>query len=155
MNIFVWKLSKIYAQKKVFFFTFFGLLRFLVFFNGLFSPTSRSRMSNIFRDLESLRKSNGKKWSKIWTFLFVNCQKLQRKKKFFSLIVSLLRYPLTVFLPPLLKSDVQFFLEIQSPWGKVMERNGLRSEHVCLKIVKNRSAKKKFFFADFALQNMV
>ena len=31
----------------------------------LFVPTSRNRMSNIFRDSESLGKSNGKKWSNI------------------------------------------------------------------------------------------
>ena len=41
------------------------LFNFEVPFNGLFSPTSRSRMSNIFRDSESLGKSNGKKWSQI------------------------------------------------------------------------------------------
>ena len=35
-----------------------------------------------------------------------------------------------------------------------MERSGLRFEHFCLKNVKNCGA-KKFFFADFALQNMV
>ena len=70
MNIFVSKLPKIAAQKKKKIFTFFGLLRFSVFFNCLFDPTSRSRMSNIFRDSESLGKSNGKKWSNIWTFLF-------------------------------------------------------------------------------------
>ena len=92
MNIFVWKLSKIAAQKKVFFFTFFGLLRFSVFFNGLFVPISWSRMSNIFRDSESLRKSIGKKWSQIWTFFFENCRKSPRKKKFFFLTFSLLRY---------------------------------------------------------------
>ena len=33
-------------------------------------PTSQSWMSNIFRDSGSLGKSNGKKWSNIWTFLF-------------------------------------------------------------------------------------
>ena len=59
------------------------LFTFEVPFNGLFAPTSRSRMSNIFRDSESLEKSNGKKWSHIWTFLFENCQKSPRKKKFF------------------------------------------------------------------------
>ena len=53
-----------------------------VHFNGLFAPTSRSRMSNTFRDSESLGKSNRKKWSHIWTFLFENCQKSPRKKKF-------------------------------------------------------------------------
>ena len=46
------------------------LFPFEVPFNGLFAPTSRSRMSNIFRDSESFGKSNGKnifvwKWSKI------------------------------------------------------------------------------------------
>ena len=47
------------------FFTFFCLLRFLVCFKGLFAPTSWSQMSNIFRDSESLGKSNGKRWSQI------------------------------------------------------------------------------------------
>ena len=37
------------------------LFTFEVLFNGHFAPTSRSRMSNMFRDSESLGKSNGKK----------------------------------------------------------------------------------------------
>ena len=41
------------------------LFTFEVPFNGFFAPTSRSQMSNIFRDSESLGKSNGKKWSNI------------------------------------------------------------------------------------------
>ena len=57
------------------------LFTFEVPFNGLFAPTSRSRMSNIFRDSESLGKSNGKKWSQILKFLFRSGLKLQRKKK--------------------------------------------------------------------------
>ena len=36
---------------------------FEVPFKRLFAPTSRSRVSNIFRDSESFGKSNGKKWS--------------------------------------------------------------------------------------------
>ena len=72
MNIFVWKLSKIAAQKKKNSLTFFT---FEVLFNGLFAPTSRILMSNIFRDSESMGKSNGKKWSQIWTFLFEKCLK--------------------------------------------------------------------------------
>ena len=56
---------------------------FEVPFERLFAPISRSRMSNIFRDLESLGKSNGKKWSQIGTFLFGSGLKLRRKKKFF------------------------------------------------------------------------
>ena len=70
---FVWKLSKIAAQKKVFFLTFFT---FEVPFNGLFAPTSRNRMSNVFRDSESLGKSNAKKLSNIWTFFFWKWSKI-------------------------------------------------------------------------------
>ena len=62
---------------------FVCLFTFEVPFNGLFAPTSRSRMSNIFRDSESLGKSSGKKWSNIWTFLFGRGLKLPRKKKVF------------------------------------------------------------------------
>ena len=59
------------------------LFTFEVPFNGLFAPTSRCRMSNILRDSESLGKSNGKKWSQIWTYLFENCLKSTQKKSFF------------------------------------------------------------------------
>ena len=44
---------------------FVRLFTFEVPFNGLFAPTPRSWMSNIFRDLKFLGKSNGKKWSNI------------------------------------------------------------------------------------------
>ena len=40
-------------------------------------------------------------------------------------VCSLLRYRLTVFLPPLPKVGCPIFLEIRNPWGKVMERSGL------------------------------
>ena len=36
-----------------------------------------------------------------------------------------------------------------------MERSGLTLEHFCLKVVSNCRMKKSFFFADFALQNIV
>ena len=62
---------------------FVCVLTFEVPFKRLFAPPSQSPMSDIFRDSESLGKSNGKKWSRIGTFLFENCQKLPRKKKFF------------------------------------------------------------------------
>ena len=80
MNILVWKLSEIAAQENIFSLTFFT---FEVPFNGLFAPTSQSRMPNIYRDSESLGKSNGKKWSNIWTFFFGSGLKSLRKKKFF------------------------------------------------------------------------
>ena len=57
------------VTKKSFFFSplFSLFLSSSVFglFNGLFAPTSRNRISNIFRDSEFLGKSNGKKWSQI------------------------------------------------------------------------------------------
>ena len=48
---------------------------------------------------------------------------------------SLLSYRLNVFLPPLPKVRCPIFLEIRNPWGKVMERSGLRFEHFCLEVV--------------------
>ena len=63
------------------------LFTFEVPFQRLFYPTSQSLMSNIFRASESLGKSNWKKWSHIWPFLFENCQKSPSKKKFFLLIL--------------------------------------------------------------------
>ena len=62
---------------------FVCLFTFEVPFNGLFAPTSGSRMSNFFLVLESLGKSNGKKWSNIWTFLFGSGLKSPHKKKYF------------------------------------------------------------------------
>ena len=38
---------------------------------------------------------------------------------------------LTAFLPPLLKVQCPNFLDIWNPWGKVMERSGLRFENFC------------------------
>ena len=67
---------------------FVCLFTFELPFNGLFAPTSRSRMSNIFRDSESLGKSNGKKWSYIWTFLFGSGLKSPRRKKVFFVVAD-------------------------------------------------------------------
>ena len=105
---------------------------FEVPFKRLFAPTFRSRMSNIFTDLESLGNNNGKKWSQIWTFLFENCQKLRHKKKFFFstffTFFYLLRF--SVFFnglfAPTSRSRISNILVIRNPWGKVMERSGLR-----------------------------
>ena len=66
---------------------FVRVFTFEVPFNGLLAPTSRSRMSNIFRDLESLGKSNGKNWSNIWTFLLGSGLKSPHKKKVFFWLI--------------------------------------------------------------------
>ena len=62
---------------------FVCVFTFEIPFERLFAPTSWSWMSNIFIDSESFEKSNGKKWSQIWTFLFENCLKSPLKKSFF------------------------------------------------------------------------
>ena len=103
-----------------------------------FAPTSQSRMSNIFRDSESLGKSSGNKLSQIWKFLLQNGLKLPRGKcflQFFFFICSLLRYCLNVFLPPLLVVGCPKLLEIRIAWGKGLERSGLRFEHLCSKMI--------------------
>ena len=68
-------------------------------------------------------------------FLFENCLKSPRKKKFCFSLFSLLRYLLPVFLPPLPKVKCPIILELRNPWGKVLERSGLRFEYFCLEVV--------------------
>jgi hypothetical protein len=62
---------------------FVCVFTFEVPFKRLFAPTSQSWMSNIFRDSESLGKSNRKKWSHILTFFFENRQKSPHNFFFF------------------------------------------------------------------------
>ena len=57
-------------------------------------------------------------------------------------------------MPPLPEVKCPIFLKIRNSWGKVMERSGLPFEHLVWKWSKI-AAQKKFFFAYFALQNMV
>ena len=59
------------------------LFTFEVPFKRFFTPTSWSRMSNIFRDSDFLEKSSEKKWSKIWNFLFGNGLKSPHTKSLF------------------------------------------------------------------------
>ena len=68
---------------RVFDRVFVCVFTFEVSFKRLFDPTSRNRMSNIFRDLQSLGKSNGKKWSHFGTFLLRSGLKSRRKKSLF------------------------------------------------------------------------
>ena len=110
---------------------------FEVPFNHLFAPTSQSWMSKMFRDSESLGKSSGKKWSQIWTSLFQNGLKLTPQIFFFLQIsFSFVHFWDTVstsFCPKFPKCCK--CLKIRNPWGKVLERNGLRCEHFCSKMV--------------------
>ena len=122
---------------------------FEVPFNGCFVPTSQSRMSNIFRDSESLGKSNGKKWSHIWTFLFQNCLKSPRKKSFFSLTFFTFEVPFNGLFAPISRSRMSnIFRDFES----LRKSNGKKWSWIwtflfenCLKLVR----KKKFFFSNF------
>ena len=60
-------------------------------------------------------------------------------------VCSLLRYRLTVFLPPLPEVGCPIFWEIQNPLGKVLEISVLKFEHFCLEVVLNCHATKSFF----------
>ena len=61
-------------------------------------------------------------------------------------VCSLLRYHLNVILLPLPKNGCLIFLEVWYPWGKVMERNGLRFENLVWKWSKIAKQNKKVFF---------
>ena len=61
-------------------------------------------------------------------------------------VCSLLSYRLTVFLPPLPEVGCQISLEIRNPWGKVMERSGLKFEHFFWEMNLKSPRKKKCFF---------
>ena len=94
---------------------FVCLFTFEVPFNGRFAPTSQSRMSNIFRDSESLGKSNGKKWSQIWSFLFESGLKSLCKKSFFSLTFFTFEVPFNGFFAPTFRSRMSnIFKDIES-----------------------------------------
>ena len=143
MNIFGWKLSKIATQKKVFFLKFFT---FEVPLNGLFAPTSRSRMCNILRDSGFLGKSNGKKWSQIWTFLFENCLKLQRN--FFSSLLTFFTFevPFNGLFAPTSRSRMCNILRDSESLGK---SNGKKWSQIWTILFQNclKSPRKKKFFS--------
>ena len=51
-------------------------------------------------------------------------------------MLSLFAYMhLCICLPPLPEVGCLICLEIRNPWGKVLERNGLRIEHFCWEVV--------------------
>ena len=147
-NIFVWKRSKIAAQKKVFFllilracfseavilrlvlddFFRFGYSWSTLLWNRCYYPQrSRDALSPVCGIFSSFQKHqpSGPMLSISWNFRMCVCLS----------VCSLLRYCLTVFLPPLPEVGCPIFLEIQNPWGKVMERSGLTFEQFSLEVV--------------------
>ena len=132
-------------------------------FEHLFAPTSRSQMSKKSTDKESLGKSNGKKWSQIWTFTNKWCKiAAQKKVCFLTNFVLLSRIfwywyfslRLTVLWPPLPEVQCPNFLDFLNSWGEKMKRSGLRFENFSSERVYNRRGKKSFiriFFYLFTL----
>ena len=113
---------KLPRQEK--FFTDFLKENFFTFevpFKHLFAPTSGNRMSNIFRDLESLGKINGKNWSQMWTFLSQNGLKLQWQKKVFYSFFSLCSPHKNILFSPLSEVQCPNFLDFLNPCGKLMK----------------------------------
>ena len=55
------------------------------------------------------------------------------------------KVPFKRLFAPIPEVGCPIFLEIQNPWGKVMERSGLRFKHFSLEVVYNRQTKSCFF----------
>ena len=128
------------------------VLVFLTSFNGIFTPTSHSLMYKLFRFSESLGKSNWKKVSQIWKLLLIKGVKSPLQKKFFKFFFFLIcSLCLNIFLPPLPKVQCPIFLDFRNPWGKVIERGGLRFEFFAHKWCKIAVKKKVYYFANIAL----
>ena len=130
---------KIAAQKKSLFLGKFCLtdqdflvLVFLTPLNDHFALIFRSPVSKLFCLSESSGKSNRKKWSQIWKLLLIKGVKSPRRTKFFLRIFFHLFTLLNCLFAPFSEVQCLNFLDFQNPWGKIMERNGLRYENFCL-----------------------
>ena len=104
-----------------------------------------------FTFLQALQREG--KWN-----LVMLCSLLQNRQFKLSVrlsvrlsVCSLLRRRLNVFLPQLPKVGCPIFLEIWNPWGKVMERSGLRFEHFLFKSCLKLPQKKSLIFCWFCL----
>ena len=114
------------AAAKIVFTDFFLLLYLFILFIFLFVPTSQSPISKLFRFSESLGKSNGKKWSKIWKLLLINGTPIAAQKMFclvlfflanFALLAGFFWYPILdtrISVRPLSSSSVTLRVP---PWN--------------------------------------
>ena len=119
-KILAYKGCKITAQKK-FFFVNFALLAGFFWYWCYYLHWSRGSLSSVCEIFKA---------SALWADAFYKskcpcvCPSVCPSVRLS--VCSLLRYRLTVFLPPLPVVGCQIFLEIRNPWGKVMKRSGLR-----------------------------
>ena len=101
-----------------------------------FAPTSRSRMSNFFRDLESFGKTNEKKGSQIGTFLFGSGLKSPNKKKCFFLSDFALQNKMETTLPDGLETSGQRAYRGNQSINKFNSRN-LIHKQLCITLLNS------------------
>ena len=88
---------------------------FEVPFKHLFALIYQSQMSTIFRDSESLGKSNGKKWSHIWNFSLKVVLKSPRQKRFFFFGKFTFEVPFKRLFAPISRSQMsKIFRDLES-----------------------------------------
>ena len=155
LTTFAHKGCKIATQKKFVFgrilpywAQFFLVSVFLTLFNGLFAPTSLNPMSKLFRFLESLGKSNGKKWSQIWQYLIIKGVKSSRQKKFFLRIFFHLFTPFKRLFSPTSRSPMSKLFRYTESLAK---SNGKKWFQIYTFLLKNcvKLPRRKKFFTDF------
>ena len=108
LNIFAHKWSQISAAKKVFIMDYPHLF---TPFKRLFTPTSQSPMSKLFRFSKSLGKSN----EKIWQLFLIKGVRSPRQKKVFYIFFFICSLRLNVFFNPTSQSQMSKlfrFLEV-------------------------------------------
>ena len=143
LKFFAKKCAQLPRQKKVFYRLFSSHL--FTPFKGPFAHTSRCQMSKIFRYLESLGKSNGKKWSQIWTFFLKNCVKITRKKSFLRIFV-ICSLRLKVFLTPLPEVQCPILFWFSESLGKSNGKKWSQIVRLLLRKGLHLPRKKSSFF---------
>ena len=148
MNIFVWKLSKIAAQKKVFFsLSLFSLLTYRL---TVFSLPLPEVGCPIFLEIRNswgkVMERNGLRYEHFCLQIVENCR---AKKSFFFSLFSLLRYRLMVFLPPLPEVGCPIFFRYSESLGKSIGKKWLSDMKIFVWKLSKIAAQKKVFFSLF------
>ena len=109
-------------------------------------------MSKLFRFLESLGKSNGKKWSHIGKLFLMKGVKSPRQNKFFTDVFLHLFTPFKRLFAPTSWSPMSKLFRFSKSLGKTNVKKWSQIWKLLLiKVVKSPRKKKFFFLANFAL----
>ena len=104
----------------------FLVLVFLSPFNGLFPPLPEVQCPNFLDFWNPLGKVMERSGLRFETFAHKECKIAVSKKFFYIVFFFICSLCLNVFLSKLLKVQYPSFLDFRNPWGKVIERKGLR-----------------------------